>query len=56
MMYSIHHHVMHSDNGQAPTSLHVPHVTCHTESSWQGLMVQKAHRWGLPTLDAFALS
>ena len=40
----------------APTSYHVPHATCHTGSGWLGLMVQKAHRRGLPTLGEFALS
>ena len=45
---------MYSGNGQAPTSLHVPHVTCHTGSGCQGLMFQTVHI--LPILGAFALS
>ena len=52
---TVYHHVMYGGNGQAPTSLHVPHVTCHTGSGWRGLMVQTGHKWGLATLGAFAL-
>ena len=55
-MFSTSSYVMCSGNGQAPTSLHVAHVTCYTGSGWRGLMIQNAHIWGLPALGAFTLS